>query len=878
MLKNANALLRLTDICDIYFEGLLISKEQIIKEYASFLASTLSNEDHSVSIALHTGSVCFDIVSALIAAFGCLVLDVTTPEQVISSLNIGDMVMYKSQRYRWRGIKCLEGQPYLVLEQDGRGQNGKAIVSVPYESNKNLIKPYFGRSELTDGRGIRREKANRASFISNILDVSLSEIPGIAGLSTVVVSERRRFERIVRGIEIVYDGDKRIGFLDAFTASYYTEGGEEHQYGNNPAKIEPVLKITGNISTARDLVLDRRGNKTVGLVVLSSSIASKENSELADLLGRKRLRFVHVAEGIYSDNAAIIVDMQEDAAVFACTKEFLLQKSLPVRVSNHFTFEMDRQIDNILKNSVAAIGVEGGFSWDKLRNIKKTLWMIQKSEWNDGLKNDFIISAYSLLKLFLTAVFSMDTLEVAIKEGQLDASIISPALKINKLWELAESAGMMEYQCAYIVDELETFYKKNFDRCLKYDALKQHLEGSNERKIAVVVPKAYYIELLVRNEIIRGNKVTITTANRFDNSIEYDEVIAVGDFYGKRFNPLNCRAASDITILLYFCEAHCFKYKQKQAMDFENVLNLRAGVGNVAMFDGGMQDIVDNFNVGNIEAFNKETLELERYINSINTFDIGKLLTHTPGAEGVSLSSEIVAVGNFINGEHILFSKYYKAIVFDPIKGMVIENDTENLTAGDILVFAKRNNYTQNMVDFIYERLQTTGRLSTEVLNATEKVCYWKEVLREYKNLHNLSYRDIAKRLREFGSSLQEVTIRQWLIEESHIVGPRDEMTLKQIAELTQDPYLLGNTRGYHEACRIVRRQRKEILEIIGKAITYKLSGHILPMGSVLEFVCENVESLSETLELESVVLLDEAIVVPTNLINKPIIEAEVLM
>lgn len=875
-MTNANTLSRLTDKCDLYFEGSLISKERIIKEYADFFASALSSEEHSVSIVLHTGSVCFDIVSILIAACGCLLSDMTTPEQVVASLTLGDMVMYKGGRYRWQGIKCIEGNRYLVLEQDGRGKNGKSTMSIPYDANKNLIKPYFGSSELTDGRGIRREKTNRADFISHIFDISLSEIPGIVGVSTVIVTERKTFDRISRGLELIYDGDKHIGFLDIVTASYYTDSGEEYQYGNNPAKTEPVLKITGKISTARDLVLGRSGNKTVGLVVIGSGVVSKGSSELTDLLGRKSLRFAHVADGIYSDSAEGIVEMQEGTAVFACTKEFLLRNSLPMQVSNLLTSELDRQIENILNNSVTTVIVDGSFSWEDLRKVRQSLYIIRKSEWNDGLKIDFIVAAYSLLNLFLTAVFSMQTLEDAIKDGRLNTGISSPALKIHELWNLAENAGTMEYQCAYVADVLGSLYKSSFDRCPKYDVLKQHIEVSIGRKIAVIVPKAYYINLLARDEILGKDEVTFTTANRFDNSVLYDEIIVVGDFCGKRFNPLSCRAASDITVLLYECERYWFKHKKKKAMDFENKLNSRIGIIDMETLDEDVQNIAENFNYGNIEEFNNEALDLERYIDSISKFDIRKYAAYASSFNGNSLTSEIVAIGQFVSGEQILFSKYYKALVFDAMKGTVIETDTETLNAGDVLVFARRDDYTQNMVDYIYESLQATGQLNPDVLIATEKVYYWKEALREYKNVHSLSYRDIAKRLRGFGSSLQEVTIRQWLIEESHIVGPRDEKTLEQIAELTQDPYLLGDTHGYYEACRIVRRQRKEILELISKAITDKLSGHTPLMGSVLEFVYGNVQNLSETLELESISLIDEPVVVPINIINKPITESEV--
>ncbi len=56
------------------------------------------------------------------------------------------------------------------------------------------------------------------------------------------------------------------------------------------------------------------------------------------------------------------------------------------------------------------------------------------------------------------------------------------------------------------------------------------------------------------------------------------------------------------------------------------------------------------------------------------------------------------------------------------------------------------------------------------------------------------------------------------------------------------------HTHAYFEACRIVRRQRKEILGLISKAITDNLGGHMPPKGSLLEIVYENVENLRNRL------------------------------
>ncbi|MCR3922073.1 MAG: DrmE family protein [Firmicutes bacterium] len=447
-------------------------------------------------------------------------------------------------------------------------------------------------------------------------------------------------------------------------------------------------------------------------------------------------------------------------------------------------------------------------------------------------------------------------------------------MRVRELWDLANNAGALDEHCACVADIIERLYKSGFSECPKYDALKQRLIKSDGRKIAVVVPKAYYIDILKADESINGQNVTFVTANRFDNSQQYDEIIVVGDFIGKRFDPLKCRAASEITVLLYECETHSFNYKKRRAVNFERKLNLKLDIieDDFLEYENSADDNIDcEYKAG----FAEVATDLEQYIERISTFDIGKFVAGASGSTGSTLTSEICAVGRFVSGEQILFSKYYTAVVFDAIKGTVSETDVEGLATGDMLVFVKRDDYTRNMVDYIYESLQTSGRLSAEVLEATAKASYWKEALQEFKNFHGLSYRDIAKELQKLGGSLQEVSIRQWLIEESHIVGPREEKTLAQIAELTQDSYLLGDTHGYFEACRTVRRQRKEILVLIGKAITDKLIGHEPPIGSMLEVVYDNVENLSETLELEGFSMLDEPVAVPINICNKPITEWE---
>jgi transcriptional regulator with XRE-family HTH domain len=251
--------------------------------------------------------------------------------------------------------------------------------------------------------------------------------------------------------------------------------------------------------------------------------------------------------------------------------------------------------------------------------------------------------------------------------------------------------------------------------------------------------------------------------------------------------------------------------------------------------------------------------------------DFGRFSGSGTASSSLGQAAEVSYVGRFVDGEIILFSRYYDAVVFDESKGIVTEKDAADLVAGDVLVFVKRDDNTKNIVDFIYEDLLTSGKFDADIFWASKKAMYWKKVLREYKKNESLTYSELARRLRRMGSTLSEMTVRQWLAVESHIVGPRSEETLRLIAELTGDTSLLLDTPDYYQACRIVRRKRKEILDLIGMAIADGLAGNKPIKGSELEIVYNNVESLTDMLEIERVISLDKPKDFPINQINKPL-------
>jgi len=442
--------------------------------------------------------------------------------------------------------------------------------------------------------------------------------------------------------------------------------------------------------------------------------------------------------------------------------------------------------------------------------------------------------------------------------------------------ENSRKIRFFEGKCLFVVSALDDLYKSIKSGSPKGQALRELLNDVTREKIAIIVPKAYYADILRKEFLFDRDDVHLVTANRFDANQNYDKVIVVGDFCGKRFDALKCKTAANVIVLLYECETHWFKRRKRESLKFERKLNEIIGI-NEDFDDTEINE--SEIDEDAVVQFENETFDLEEYVDTVSIFDIRKFVARLSSYDSSVAMSEISAVGKFAGGDQIMFSKFYKAVVYDSsnMKAPISETDVEKLTVGDKLVFTKRDDFTRNIVDEIYEDLRTSGKLSKDVLEATEMALWWKEVLRDYQQTHRLTYRQLAKELDRYGNSLTEVTVRQWLVAESHIIGPRDESSLRQIAEMTRDPYLLDDTLGYFNACGTVRRQRRKILKLIGKAIEDKLSGNHPPHGSELEIVYDNVENLSETLELEAITFLEETISVPVNIINKPISNMEVL-
>jgi len=864
------ALDKIIDKCDVLINGEIVSKELLMRTYSEFLTSVTEKETHNVGFVLHTGSVCFDAIAVVYAMATCLLYNEYQSDDVVASLHDGDAVIYgdkKKERYIFSGytkVSFAPDTPYVLLSQGG----GKS-TSVP-QSRWRFIQPYFGSSTSFDGRGIRKKSTIRDEFYKEILEYNPENIPSVLNVSVALVLPREQANDLIDSISLRFNG-KEAKLLDLVTASYFTEN-DEYRYGGNSAKTEPILKITSKISVARKLVISKSGNKHIGIIVFGNETVARCFSELPEILNRQSLKFVYVLMNMDCENALPLIREVSVPNVFLCSKDFLLSNSLPPKVENKYTSELDMQVSVVIDRDTEPYIAGGWFSWDDYKSYKKAVFSIRNSDFVAEEKEDFIISSCYLMNIFLTSVFKITDLDRCISNGLLKITTVEQRLtELNVT--IASFPKALQEKAKEIVSFLETSYLFLSEKSEKEDYLRALLQKNRDKRIAVIVPKSYYATVMREcgyYDIMKDEQLlTVVNANSFDNTVLYDRIVVTGNFNGKRFDSFRCMSSPRIETLLYDFESNIYKYRMSRARKEVaelNSLNTAVTVEDETEIDNlYYSDNASEQDVAEIAGIDEN---VDEYINQINEIASFRGIESFGTQQGTP-NADVIAVGTFDSGEKAFFTKLYKAYVFDESDGVVKEVGTSELNEGDSLVFTRNTAETRDIVDNVLGRLIDEHKVDDTVINCYEMSKCWKRVLQDFMRDNGMPAGEIAKRMIQNGVSVQEITIRGWLDEDSHTVGPRKKESIEQIALLVGDEEMFEHADRYFEACSNIRRIRREILGWIGKAIIDKLSGRIPTPRTVQSDIYDRIDSVAQILRLETISFVDRSI--PMNLTNRPI-------
>ena len=860
--------------CDLIYYGQFISHELLLSNLTRFLDETSEEYSHNVGIILHTGSVLFDAIAVVYAALSDILLNETGGEDVVASLQPGDIVLYgvnKKERYRFEGIEIANdwrtNKPtrFAILKQPNKGDRSGSRVSEDFWSR---IIPYQGKSEIYDGRGIRKRGTERRDFFCEVLGYEKNEIPSYIDTSTVIVMPRERASDIVSNIVFYFNG-KMTKLLDLVTASYFTEN-DEYPFSGNIAKTEPTLKFCGNVSTARQKLTESSENKNIGLMVLGTDLVARGLTEIPVLLKRKALKYVFIALHIDSENGPFLLEQYDRSRLFACTKDFLLSNSLVEAGRGTLIDELNSQINAIINREIRPVVLRDELGWDDFVKFRRNILTIRRAEIDPELKDEFIPIAYSVMKVLVTAVFNIDVMERMVSLEAVNTD--SPLKRINDLKEmLYRFPAYLKEAAESIVDILEFTYLYFSENSPKEKFLRDYLTENSKNKTAIIVPKAYYAKIMkeagLYNLMYNPELLVITTANRFENNTVYDSIICLGDLSGRRFDPFRCRSSKKILTLLYSFESNLFKLKMKKANAIERVYNSQTSSS--FTYDTEYENIVydDDTDEAEVEEIAEEEIEIDDYIRKLNEQRISGWFGDSSGSGTMAV---VTAVGIFETGQKIFFSQMYKAYVLDEGSGEVSEKSVDDLREGDTLIFTQNNEKTKDIIDDILQQLISDRKFPPDVMQSYYMSKRWKEALIDYKTANRLPVKEIANKMISSGVPVQEMTIRGWLDEDSHTVGPRKAESIQEIAYLVEDQDMLERYREYFDACSKIRTIRMRILKMLGQTIIRKVSGKKSENEGLFEAVAERISSLSLMLKLETLTIPEKGMQVPSNVTNRP--------
>jgi hypothetical protein len=276
------------------------------------------------------------------------------------------------------------------------------------------------------------------------------------------------------------------------------------------------------------------------------------------------------------------------------------------------------------------------------------------------------------------------------------------------------------------------------------------LEENRGKKIALIVPKAYYANILYNQNILDyfddASQLCISTANKFDYSQQYDIIVAIGAFWGKKFDPFRCRSASTIYVMVSAVEENLFKYRRKLASAIEYKFNVSAKVPMDAV---DIQE--ETYNDGATEEEVAEvigsTIDVSAYINQI--FEARSLEMLNSGNGNHTGMADISHIATCADGERIFFTKKYRAFVFDSAKEDVVETSVDKLSPGDTVIFKSHSSETKDIVTTLLDKyLAEYNTADIELQMAYLRSQLWKEVLKEYRLRLNLSFKALPNALK----------------------------------------------------------------------------------------------------------------------------------
>ena len=571
---------------------------------------------------------------------------------------------------------------------------------------------------------------------------------------------------------------------------------------------------------------------------------------------------------------SVIQNVGNDGKLLSHTKYYLRKLAEMKEPGSGIVGEIWSQVRSLVNRRIFTKTVEGFISLEQYREWLAAVKAFKNVPFDWEEKAAFLDEACGLFSFLKGSVFEMSDID-ARTDLVWRGRKLSP---IARIADLRETSAKYPAEVQVFSDKIISIILIVYEGLKKTNKKREFLEHIiseyQGRRIAVVVPqegfKVLFEELGYQRRVRSlGGALTIATPNSFgrgssrERQSRYDVVVSLGGADGRRFSPFSCPKANDVCVLLYAVEAKRFVEREKDSIRKERVLNNQSTYADYSV-------AVENARNDMSEDESRFESELATFLREFWEREDRRLAEKYGRLSGTNRNVEVVKIGTLDSGEKIFFTKFFRPYVMDEAGDGLKEVELDEVTTGDTLLFMQNNNACKDIVDVMladYIAEQSSSRHMGEMLAKTRR---WRQLLRDFSRDRQLTAADIAERMKATGATIHEVTVRNWMDEESHLVGPRDKSSFEHIAKLTSDEELRQHIDDYFEACKIIRERRVKLLHELGAQIKGGMTPETLVDNKDLG-IAAKVKNMVKLCVLETLTNAPENLHMNTLYVNRPI-------
>lgn len=858
-------ILKLINRIRILYKGEEIECNQFLNAYIEFITSSF-NTDYQRCLVLHPGTEIFTILGLILNALSNLYEDSIDKIDIIHSINKGDKVILSEKTEQ---LAIFQGMEFLDISK-----KEMAVFELKDGGRKYLppssyykITPYYGNAQTLGSRGIGTNLSIKKRFYSFLLNDEEKNINPLLTSSIVIVCDKILADSIMNDLQISYMNEKPIRMCEIFAGAYYTQNDVTY-YAGNSYRFEPVLKFTPRISIARELIIEDCENNITSLCVCGGMYFRKSITELTDLLERKSLAHVFLLSEITEMVGTDLLGRYPDMKLFASTPQALnCFEVVDIATSNGLNAKLNQSIKALVNNNIDYINCQSPIEKGNYEKLKQNLFVLSRAE--DRELGEFVIAAYSLLKIITFSIFPLSHLDKISNKQAFEN--YGPSTKMNYINEYSNNyKGINENEVKQTREDLSNLFLNTYYENSKFQYIFDSITTYFfEKKLLLVVPKVYfkdafYYSFKGKNSRYIKNVDVVTPNNLRKKDITNCIVILCGIFGKEESIFLDNLKAYDLKVLLYSFEEPLLAHISRAIENSYTYYNSRNH-----LFCINSKEVRMGFD----ECNNGIEEELDLFVQKLELSTITAFASQLKSGTQNGMS-EVFKIINFITGETAFLTRYFEVYVLNHDNGQIEEKSVSELVEGDELVFAKRDEQSKDMIDVLLKRIIFDKQCPEQLRIAYQLSKHWKTVLKTYISDQKITYRQLAERMREFGKGKHEATLRTWLNEDAHIVGPRDEESFYEIALLTEDDKMLESPEIFRDACDEIRSLRIRILKYIGKYVFGKHGRQ----GKHLDVLLNNIiGDISDTIQIYQVAqILDgkdatgSVMSVPSYFTNRP--------